>query len=157
MICSDELRTHGCAHTCRPALQGQVGARAGCAPLTPTTHPSPPPTAPPRRAKWAHVLAAPAYDGQRRFCVAVMNRLVRLSYWDRILSILPEEFRCVQRGSLSFEVEREAPCCGETAWCGSVAGIGSRPSCTRSSPPCPTCLLPFAPCPPTQAAATTQA
>ncbi|KAL4428043.1 hypothetical protein ABPG75_002132 [Micractinium tetrahymenae] len=44
-------------------------------------------------AKWAHVLAAPAYDGQRRFCVAVLNRLVRLSYWDRIQSVLPEEFR----------------------------------------------------------------
>jgi nuclear cap-binding protein subunit 1 len=44
-------------------------------------------------AKWAHVLEAPAYDGQRRFCVAVMNRLVRLSYWDRVQSVLPEDFR----------------------------------------------------------------
>ena len=97
--------------------------------------------------KWQHVLAAPAYDGQRwvggwnvacfgwlqgsaprgvltaaaqqqifnacsrahahacsspqpplpaprrRFCVAVLNRLVRLSYWERIQSVLPEEFR----------------------------------------------------------------
>ena len=92
-------------------------------------------------AKWAHVLDAPAYDGQRcgglllllrvsvfvcgggelgmqgmragggagaapcqpllppqfdiararRFCVAVINRLVRLSYWDRVQSVLPEE------------------------------------------------------------------
>ncbi|GAB4821122.1 hypothetical protein N2152v2_008168 [Parachlorella kessleri] len=45
--------------------------------------------------RWAHVLAAPPYDGQRRFCVAVMNRLVRLSYWDRVLSVLPEEFRAL--------------------------------------------------------------
>ncbi|PSC75984.1 nuclear cap-binding subunit 1 [Micractinium conductrix] len=44
-------------------------------------------------AKWAHVLHAPAFDGQRRFCVAVLNRLVRLSYWERIQSVLPEEFR----------------------------------------------------------------
>jgi nuclear cap-binding protein subunit 1 len=44
-------------------------------------------------AKWAHVLEAPAYDGQRRFCVAVMNRMVRLSYWDRIQAVVPEEFR----------------------------------------------------------------
>ena len=43
--------------------------------------------------KWAHVLQAPAYDGQRRFCTAVMNRLVRLSYWDRVQAVLPEEFR----------------------------------------------------------------
>lgn len=43
--------------------------------------------------KWGHVLAAPAYDGQRRFCVAVLNRLVRLSYWDRIQSVMPEDFR----------------------------------------------------------------
>lgn len=44
-------------------------------------------------AKWAHVLTAPPFDGQRRFCVAILNRLVRLSYWDRIRSVLPEEFR----------------------------------------------------------------
>lgn len=44
-------------------------------------------------AKWAHVLEAPAYDGQRRFCVAVMNRMVRLSYWDRVQAVVPEEFR----------------------------------------------------------------
>lgn len=44
-------------------------------------------------SKWQHVLEAPAFDGQRRFCVAVMNRLVRLSYWDRIQAVLPEEFR----------------------------------------------------------------
>jgi nuclear cap-binding protein subunit 1 len=46
-------------------------------------------------AKWAHVLEAPAYDGQRRFCVAVMNRMVRLSYWDRVQAVVPEEFRCL--------------------------------------------------------------
>lgn len=44
-------------------------------------------------AKWEHVLAAPPYDGQRRFCVAVMLRLMRLSYWDRVHSAIPEEFR----------------------------------------------------------------
>ncbi len=44
-------------------------------------------------SKWAHVLEAPAYDGQRRFCIAVMNRMVRLSYWDRVQAVVPEEFR----------------------------------------------------------------
>ena len=38
------------------------------------------------------MLAAPPYDGQRRFVVAVLNRLVRLSYWDRVKSVLPPEF-----------------------------------------------------------------
>lgn len=46
-------------------------------------------------AKWEHVLEAPAYDGQRRFCVAVMNRLVRLSYWERVQSALPQGFRAL--------------------------------------------------------------
>jgi nuclear cap-binding protein subunit 1 len=44
-------------------------------------------------SKWSHVLSAPAYDGQRKFCIAVMNRMIRLAYWDRIHSALPEEFR----------------------------------------------------------------
>jgi len=43
--------------------------------------------------KWEHVLQAPLYDGQRRFCVAVMNRMVRLSFWDKVQSTVPEEFR----------------------------------------------------------------
>eukprot|EP00887_Chlorella_sp_A99_P001913 scaffold18.g1913.t1 len=45
--------------------------------------------------KWAGVLAAPPYDPQRRFCVAVINRLVRLSYWERVQSdaVLPAAFR----------------------------------------------------------------
>jgi hypothetical protein len=30
-----------------------------------------------------------------RFCVAVLNRLVRLSYWERIHSVLPEDFRAL--------------------------------------------------------------
>lgn len=46
-------------------------------------------------AKWEHVLAAPPYDAQRRFCVAVINRLVRLSYWDRVKSVLPDDFRAL--------------------------------------------------------------
>lgn len=44
-------------------------------------------------AKWSHVLEAPLFDGQRRFCVSAINRMVRLSYWDRIQTVLPEEFR----------------------------------------------------------------
>lgn len=44
-------------------------------------------------SKWSHVLSAPAYDGQRKFCIAVMNRMIRLAYWDRIHSALPDEFR----------------------------------------------------------------
>lgn len=44
-------------------------------------------------ARWEHVLQAPAYDGQRRFCVAVMNRMVRLSYWDRVHAVVPQDFR----------------------------------------------------------------
>ena len=42
--------------------------------------------------RWEHVIQAPAYDGQRRFCVAIMNRMVRLSYWDRVQSVVPQEF-----------------------------------------------------------------
>lgn len=44
-------------------------------------------------ARWAHVLDAPLYDGQRRFCVAVMGRLIRLSYWEKIQSVIPAEFQ----------------------------------------------------------------
>lgn len=43
--------------------------------------------------KWLHVLEAPNYDGQRRFCIEVIERMIRLSYWDRIHDVLPEEFR----------------------------------------------------------------
>lgn len=42
--------------------------------------------------KWAHVLDAPTYDGQRRFCISVLNRLIRLSYWEKIESAVPQEF-----------------------------------------------------------------
>lgn len=38
-------------------------------------------------------LAARPHPLRSRFCVAVLNRLVRLSYWDRIQSVLPQEFR----------------------------------------------------------------
>jgi len=44
-------------------------------------------------ARWEHVLKAPLYDGQRRFCVAVMGRLIRLSYWEKIQSVIPAEFQ----------------------------------------------------------------
>jgi len=43
--------------------------------------------------KWLHVLEAPKYDGQRRFCIEVIERMIRLSYWERIHDVLPEEFR----------------------------------------------------------------
>ena len=43
-------------------------------------------------SRWEHVLDAPPYDGQRRFCIAVMNRIVRLSYWEKMHSIIPESF-----------------------------------------------------------------
>lgn len=43
--------------------------------------------------KWMHVLEAPQYDGQRRFCIEVIERMIRLSYWERIHDVLPEEFR----------------------------------------------------------------
>lgn len=43
--------------------------------------------------KWSHVLDAPKYDCQRRFCADVIARMIRLSYWDRIHDVLPEQFR----------------------------------------------------------------
>jgi nuclear cap-binding protein subunit 1 len=43
--------------------------------------------------RWAHVLKAPPFDGQRRFVVALLNRLMRLSYWERVQSVLPEAIR----------------------------------------------------------------
>lgn len=43
--------------------------------------------------KWVHVLEAPLYDGQRRFCMEVIERMIRLSYWERIHDVLPSEFR----------------------------------------------------------------
>ncbi|KAK9846278.1 hypothetical protein WJX81_000837 [Elliptochloris bilobata] len=39
--------------------------------------------------KWRAVLDAPPHDSQRRFTVATLSRLVRLSYWARIESVLP--------------------------------------------------------------------
>lgn len=43
--------------------------------------------------RWSHVLEAPETDYQRRFCVDVIARMVRLSYWDRVNEVLPEGFR----------------------------------------------------------------
>lgn len=44
-------------------------------------------------SKWSHVLEEPAYNAQRRFCAEVIHRMVRLSYWDKINGVLPEEFK----------------------------------------------------------------
>jgi len=43
--------------------------------------------------KWAHVLEAPASDAQKRFCVEVIERMVRLSYWESVHDFIPENFR----------------------------------------------------------------
>jgi nuclear cap-binding protein subunit 1 len=43
--------------------------------------------------RWSHVLEAPESDYQRRFCVDVICRMMRLSYWDRVNQVLPEDFR----------------------------------------------------------------
>ena len=48
---------------------------------------------PAREPMPAHLPSLPCPAPRRRFCVAVLNRLVRLSYWERIQSVLPEEFR----------------------------------------------------------------
>ena len=66
-------------------------------------------------SKWAHVLEAPSYDGQQRFCVAVMNRMVRLSYWDRVHAVVPEEFRVLLPPKPEVEALPEAETTGEDA------------------------------------------
>lgn len=43
--------------------------------------------------RWSHVLDMPESDYQRRFCADVIMRMIRLSYWDRVNDVLPEEFR----------------------------------------------------------------
>lgn len=43
--------------------------------------------------RWGHVIEAPAYDGQRHFCISVMIRLTRLSYWEKVHNSLPNEFK----------------------------------------------------------------
>ena len=43
--------------------------------------------------RWAHVLEAPDTDVQKRFCRDVMARMVRLSYYDRVLEALPDNFK----------------------------------------------------------------
>jgi nuclear cap-binding protein subunit 1 len=63
-------------------------------------------------ARWAHVLEAPPHDAQRRFCAAVMSRLVRLSYWDRVQAAVPPEFQVL----LPPKPEAEAlPAAGDAA------------------------------------------
>ncbi|KAK9820118.1 hypothetical protein WJX72_006327 [[Myrmecia] bisecta] len=42
--------------------------------------------------KWEAVLQAPPSDGQRRFVIATLSKLIRLSYWGRVHSVLPESF-----------------------------------------------------------------
>ena len=43
--------------------------------------------------RWSHVLEAPDTDRQKRFCRDVLGRMVRLSYHDRVLEVLPENFK----------------------------------------------------------------
>jgi len=43
--------------------------------------------------RWAHVLEAPDPDLQKRFCRDVMARMVRLSYYDRVIEVLPDSFK----------------------------------------------------------------
>ena len=43
--------------------------------------------------RWAHVLEAPDTDCQKRFCRDVLGRMVRLSYHDRVMEVLPENFK----------------------------------------------------------------
>jgi len=42
--------------------------------------------------RWAHVLEKPASDGQRRFCMAVLSRILRLSYHEKVVQSVPESF-----------------------------------------------------------------
>ncbi|KAL6777050.1 CBP80 [Auxenochlorella protothecoides x Auxenochlorella symbiontica] len=44
-------------------------------------------------SKWEHVLTKPEHDGQRQFCGLVLDKLVRLSYWERIHSVVPPQFQ----------------------------------------------------------------
>jgi len=43
-------------------------------------------------ARWEHVMEKPATDSQRRFCAAVLGRLLRLSYYDRVAQSVPPAF-----------------------------------------------------------------
>ena len=43
--------------------------------------------------RWAHILEAPDTDLQKRFCRDVLSKMVRLSYYDRVFEVLPENFK----------------------------------------------------------------
>lgn len=44
-------------------------------------------------AKWSQVLTAGAADPQRRYVITLMSRLIRLSYYDRVHSVIPDDFK----------------------------------------------------------------
>lgn len=50
---------------------------------------------------------SPLLSNHRRFCVAIMDKLIRLSYWERIQSVIPEEFRVLLPPKPAAEVPEE--------------------------------------------------